>query len=91
MVNLSGSFALGVLLSVVNAEKLINVSAHSYWVMAAGAGFLGTYTTYSSFALQVHTLFKTGKKRSAQLYVLATVLGGLSCLGLGYWIVNLCW
>jgi CrcB protein len=61
-VNISGSFALGL---------LAHVSAFAATVF--GTGLLGAYTTYSSFARDIVGLWERNERVSAVVYVAATL------------------
>ncbi len=47
-------------------------------------GLLGGFTTFSSFGLESFQLIKAGKTGIAVTYILASTLGGLLCVLLGY-------
>lgn len=64
LVNLTGSLALGLLASA--APPVVTV---------AGAGALGTYTTFSKFAIEVDTLTREGAVGVAAGYVLLSAGG----------------
>ena len=53
------------------------------WHFALGTGFLGAFTTFSTFALEVHTLGQDGAWNRATLYVLANLVLGYLALVLG--------
>jgi len=66
VVNLVGSFALGL---------LHGVDAPTYTVV--GTGMIGAFTTFSSFARDTAALTVLGRPRLAALYVVASVGGAL--------------
>lgn len=72
-VNLSGSFVLGVLVSLFATR--IDVSPPTR--LAATVGFLGAYTTFSTFGLEVVRLIETGRVAAAAAYVSASVVLGV--------------
>ena len=79
LVNLTGCLAIGALLAVVLARF-----PHSPWLRPfLAVGFLGGYTTYSTFAVDVVQLARSGRGLLAGTYVLASVLGGLIAVVLG--------
>lgn len=77
-INASGSFAIGVIYVLV-AEKSTLHADSRYLLMV---GFLGAFTTFSTFALETVTLFESGRGVLAVSYVVLTLL---SCL-LGCWL-----
>lgn len=74
MVNISGAFLLGVLLGA-------GVEGTSYAFF--GIGFLGAFTTYSTFMVEALSLRKTGYKRESLIYLAISYLGGLLAAFLG--------
>ena len=80
--NLSGAFLLGVLL-----EALVRAGADSGWRRAArlvaGTGFMGAFTTYSTFATETDLLVRAGHSPTALLYVLVSLAGGLAATTAG--------
>jgi len=66
VVNVSGSFLLGLLLGLRRGDTVTTV---------LGAGVLGSYTTFSAYAVQV--------VRGARRYAVLSVLAGVAAGGLG--------
>ena len=77
--NVSGSFALGLLLVVLLERYPPSRFARAF----AGAGFLGAYTTFSTFAVETDLLVKDGHAAVALAYVVASVAAGLAAAGAG--------
>lgn len=77
IVNVSGSFVIGAAMQLITAEWL-----YFFFVL----GFLGAYTTFSTFTLDVVQLYATSK-RSAYMYAARTVLYSLLAVLVGYYIV----
>lgn len=88
VINVVGSFILGMVLELVSA-----VADHR-WRQAVrlvvGTGFLGGLTTYSTFMLQTTEYLRTGEVVLAGSYLLGTVLGGLGAalagITIGAWV-----
>jgi CrcB protein len=78
VVNVVGSFALGLLFSSGG------LSSHAY--LAVGVGFLGALTTFSSFAWETHRLAEDGAELMATVNVVGSVSGCLAAAALGWWI-----
>ena len=78
-INLTGSFILGVLLTA---------SIQRGWpentVIPLSVGFLGAYTTFSTFSYETFTLGRADRFVSAALYVAVSVTGGLLAACAGY-------
>ncbi|MGM8227220.1 fluoride efflux transporter CrcB [Cellvibrio sp. ARAG 10.3] len=72
-VNISGSFLIGVCYVVLD-EKL---AASPEWRLLTMTGFLGAFTTFSTFSLDALALWENGLPMTAVTYVLATVIGCL--------------
>ena len=77
-VNLAGSFLLGLLVQVALNGGL---SAETRTVLAAG--FLGGFTTYSSFNQETLAMLTGTGAGSAVLYIAVTLIGGLAAGALG--------
>jgi CrcB protein len=79
IVNLVGSFLLGVVAQAFSGATIAGVDAR----LVLGVGLLGGFTTYSSFNLEVIRLFEQGVTGRAVVYLLGTVLGCLAAGVLG--------
>jgi fluoride exporter len=77
--NVSGSFALGVVLALV----IERFPPTRYVRPFVATGFLGAYTTYSTFAVETDLLIKDGHVAIALGYVAASLVCGLVASGLG--------
>lgn len=78
-INVSGSFALGLLLGWLG-----DGSARSPLVPLLGTGVLGGYTTFSTFSVQALQLLQQGRTGMAAFYVAASVVGGVAAAWAGY-------
>ena len=78
VVNVSGSFLIGVLMTLL-AER----QPHPYWRLVLVVGFLGGYTTFSSFAWETLALVKDGGRWLGVLNVVGSVLLGYLAVWLG--------
>jgi CrcB protein len=79
-VNVTGCFAIGVLAAIANAQGVTNAAA---WWQFAVVGFLGTYTTVSSFSLQTLVLVRDGAQARAGSYVALSLALCLAAAALG--------
>jgi CrcB protein len=86
-INLSGSFALGVLLDALAATGE-DVGWRRYVRLGVGTGVLGGYTTYSTFAVEAVELGRAGSVGLMLLYGLGSVALGLALAYTGSWGVR---
>jgi CrcB protein len=75
-INVVGSFLLGLLA----AEHWFSRDVRE----AIGVGFLGGFTTFSTFSVQVVLETDGGKPGKAALYIAASVVGGIAAAAAGY-------
>lgn len=80
LINVSGSFVLGVL-GAVAAQKTSPGS--DALRLSLGVGFLGAFTTFSAFEVETHGLLSDGAWMPAIGYVVASVLIGLLAVRAG--------
>ena len=80
VINIAGSFLLGVLGVWVARHT---PSASESLRLALGVGFLGAFTTFSSFEFETNALIAGGAWVTAALYVGASVALGLAAVRLG--------
>ncbi|MEA2641364.1 MAG: fluoride exporter, partial [Chloroflexota bacterium] len=85
VINVSGSFAIGVLLVFI----VEHLSLDPAWRLLLVVGFLGGYTTFSSYTLEVLALARLGEWLAAALYVLASNGLGLAAVALGVGVARL--
>ena len=81
VVNVSGCLIMGGVAAFAKAHDLSAGSAA--WLLAA-TGFLGSYTTVSSFALQTRALVSDGEHRPAIGYILLSFVLCLAAVGGGF-------
>ncbi len=79
-VNLTGSFLLGLLVALLVSRSLHNPDLFRYGL---GVGFLGAYTTFSTFELEGHDLMASGKSAWSLLYLVGSVVAGFIAIKLG--------
>ena len=75
-INIAGSFMLGLLA----AEHWFSRDVRE----AVGVGFLGGFTTFSTFSVQVVLEMDAGRADRAALYVAVSVVGGIAAAAAGY-------
>jgi fluoride exporter len=78
IINVSGAFVIGLFLALLGLRPAVN----PLWRLFFATGFLGGYTTFSSYAWEALTLAEAGAWLRAVAYV-----GGSNLLGLvGVWV-----
>jgi CrcB protein len=85
VVNVSGCLIAGAVAAFVRSRGLS--SASDAWLLVV-TGFLGSYTTVSSFALQTRALAEDGEYRFAAAYILLSVLLCVGSVALVFAIVS---
>ncbi len=75
-INIAGSFLLGLLV----AESWFSRDVRD----ALGIGFLGGFTTFSTFSAQIVLEVEGGRNGTAIAYLLVSVLGGIAAAAAGY-------
>lgn len=79
VVNVSGSFLIGVLMTLLTERVL----AHPNWRYLLVIGFLGGYTTFSSFEYETYAAARTGSVWMGLAYVIASVVVGYLAVWMG--------
>ncbi|MDQ6706642.1 MAG: fluoride efflux transporter CrcB [Acidobacteriota bacterium] len=78
VVNISGCFLIGLIMTILT-ERL----AHQNWRLFLVVGFLGGYTTFSSFAWEMYISSKTDLGLLALTNAIGSVLAGFVAVWLG--------
>ncbi|GEM_PF-615141 len=85
-INLTGALLFAFITVLADATFLIGPTRRLFITI----GFLGAYTTFSSFALGDVLLFASAPWWSALLYLIASFVGGLLVILLGDWLGQWC-
>ena len=80
LINVSGSFLLGVLGTLVAQKVMPNSETMR---LALGIGFLGAFTTFSTFEFETHALFDDGSWLTATTNMFASLFVGLVAVRAG--------
>lgn len=83
IINISGSFILGVLAALHTDHVL----PEWLWLLL-GVGFMGAYTTFSTFGYETIQMLKTRDTRNAVLYVALSVILGIVFAWIGSILVD---
>ena len=87
LINVSGAFLIGALSTLFSIEWYHRHEGDLAALIMTG--FLGGYTTFSSYQMETVTLHKEQVYRTASLYWFGSVVAGLAAAALGAWAVRL--
>ena len=76
-INVTGCFVLGLILGL---------SADSTWVLVAGTGFLGGYTTFSTASVEAVQLVREGRWGPAVASAAGVLVTGVAAAAAGLWL-----
>ncbi len=79
LINVSGSFILG-FFATLAAER---TALDPLWRLLVATGFVGAYTTFSTFEYETQRLTETGAMAVAAANVVASLLAGFMAVQLG--------
>lgn len=78
LINMSGSLALGFFLVMADKKEL------KEWLkLGIGVGFIGAFTTFSTFSMDIIQLFHTSLALTVIYIMAATIPGGILCAFVG--------
>jgi CrcB protein len=81
-INLSGCLAIALFLGAASQRAWLGLA----WRYLFPVGFVGAYTTFSTFAYETQRLVTQGRYRSAAAYVLVSNVAGFAAVLLGDWL-----
>lgn len=84
VVNIVGSFLAGFFLTLLVGR----FNAEEYWRLFFFTGFLGAYTTFSSFAAESMFLFEQGQWLKLALNILVNNVGSLTMVLIGAFLAR---
>jgi len=79
IINVSGSFLIGIVLTVATQRAI----APSWFQPALAIGFLGAYTTFSTFSYETLSLVNAGSVAAAAANIGVSVAGAMIAVYLG--------
>lgn len=72
IINVTGSFVIGLFLTLITER----ITIHPYWRLFFPVGFVGAYTTFSTFEYETFRAIEGGGWWIALLYVVGSVVIG---------------
>ena len=84
LINLSGSLFLGWFATVAGSRLMITPTTR----LAIAVGFVGAYTTFSTYMLESDQLIRRGAINQAMLNVIGSVILGLLAVWAGVWLAG---
>ncbi len=86
LINVSGCFCMGLIMTLV--PTLAPPFSAELRLMLA-VGFLGSYTTFSTYGLETLNLVRTGRPEMALIYAFSSVALGVAGVQGGVWVAKL--
>ncbi len=84
VVNVSGCLAIGVIFGLVESRQLFTPETRLFLLI----GFLGSFTTFSTFGFETFSFFQDGQISAAILNITLNLVIGLLATWFGYGISN---
>jgi CrcB protein len=84
LINILGSFLLGIIMALSLKNDHISEGAKLF----LATGICGGFTTFSTFSFENITLLQQGKYNLAFIYILSSVLAGLTAAWLGFKLIH---
>jgi fluoride exporter len=82
VINISGSLFLGWFLTVVGNRATVSETTP----LAVAVGFVGAYTTFSTYMYESHALMEDGSWLAATFNLLGSLAVGLLAVRVGIWL-----
>lgn len=81
-INVTGCFAIALFLSAATARGAMAQG----WRFLFAVGFVGAYTTFSTYGFEIHRLLQLGQAAGAVAYLAASNVLGLCAVVAGDWL-----
>jgi CrcB protein len=79
VINISACIFIGWFLTIIQSRMTVSDTVR----IAVAVGFIGTYSTFSTFAYEVSALLEEGAGIKALVYLLGSLIGGVIAVRLG--------
>lgn len=83
IINLTGAALIGFLATLIEQRE-----SSPAWQALLLIGFLGSYTTFSTYALDTSNLLRTGNRKRALIYGLGSPIFGFLCVEIGIFLAR---
>ncbi len=84
LINVLGSLGIGLVLGLLAQRP----GADPAWQPLLATGFLGGFTTFSTFSFETYSLISAGQLGQAALYTAGSVALGLAAVFAGLWLAR---
>jgi CrcB protein len=84
LINVSGSFILGVFATLAAERTAID----PMWRLLVATGFIGAYTTFSTFEYETQRLTESGALMWGLVNVVTSLLAGFAAVQFGVWVAR---
>ncbi|WP_440992648.1 fluoride efflux transporter CrcB [Cysteiniphilum litorale] len=88
IVNILGCLLIGALAAFFQKERLLEHFLTPHFRALLITGFLGGFTTFSSFSLDALTLLQKGEWSKAIIYIMLSVLISMIAVFVGFYLVE---
>ena len=85
VINATGCFAIGLFMTLFSEQV---VAIHTHWRYFFPIGFVGAYTTFSTYEYETLLLIEQGRWPWALAYVLVSTGAGFAAVVLGVWLAR---
>jgi len=84
VVNVFGSLIMGIFIALLGRKLQVNNEVR----LLVATGFLGGFTTFSAFSLDVAVMWERGASTTAFIYIIASVVLSITAVFAGLWLVR---